>query len=294
LDQNFVARQFIVLVKKLRKELRKSLSDLRDALKNQTEAIRQYYQAAEQAQDAQSPIQISAELHTPEDVERRRTSNEDRQYRLQRWNTVGTWLAFFAVAIYAAITYFQLRDFDESIGISQIIARQARMQAAASNRNAVAAEVANRQSIETDRPWFGAVLVGVEGFEVDKIPVATVLFTNSGKRPAKVIIAQTNSHWFHKFPDNPPYEYKTRSTNVIVPNVSVINKFNTATRKLTQVEIDTATAGTTARYFIYGNIQYVDIRTGIEHYTHACWSYIGNEPALAKGFYNCNEYEDAN
>jgi hypothetical protein len=121
---DFVTRQFIVLTKKLRKELRKALSDLHNALQNQTRAIRDHYTKEQQNQNAQTPIQIIAELHTPEDVERAHAASEHRHHRLQQWNTVGTWLAFFAVAIYAVITYFQLRDFDASVGISQIIARQ--------------------------------------------------------------------------------------------------------------------------------------------------------------------------
>ena len=146
-----VTRQFINLTKKLRKELRKALSDLQGALHEQTKAISKYYERDNQPQNAQPPIHIISELHTPEDVERRRTTNDDRQYRLQRWNTVGTWLAFFAVAVYAVITYFQLRDFDASVGVSQTIARQTRIQAAASKEAAdaakSAAETAARQEM---------------------------------------------------------------------------------------------------------------------------------------------------
>jgi len=182
---DYVTRQFINLTKKLRKELRKSLSELTDALQKQTRAISDHYSRAQQDQNTQPPIQVLAELHTPEDIEGRRTANEDRHYRLQRWNTVGTWLAFFAVSVYAILTYFQLRDFDASVGISQILARQTRIQAAASMEGATAAkgaaETARDALTHVQRPWLGS-----EGTIKTESGVTTFIATvkNYGPAPA--------------------------------------------------------------------------------------------------------------
>ena len=59
-------------------------------------------------------ISIKAELHTPERVERQRQANEDRNYRMQRWLTWGTWAAVFAASIYAAINYSMLSEMRRS------------------------------------------------------------------------------------------------------------------------------------------------------------------------------------
>jgi hypothetical protein len=64
-------------------------------------------------------IKLKAELHTPGRVELQRTANEDRNYRLQLWLTVGTWLAFIAAAIYAGITYKMLREMRDSGRLQQ-------------------------------------------------------------------------------------------------------------------------------------------------------------------------------
>src|ERR1700722_11078051 len=60
-----------------------------------------------------SPI-VNAELQIPERIERDNQSNSNREYRLQKWLTVGTWLAFVAAAIYAAIAYRQKVTMDNT------------------------------------------------------------------------------------------------------------------------------------------------------------------------------------
>lgn len=166
------------------------------------------------------------------------------------------------------------------------------------SRLATATETANSNVLAADRPWFGAILTAQDSIEVGKVPSATIQFINSGKRPAKVTISQVADHWFNKFPKNPPYpDTKFASSQMVVPGSVVISKFNLSKVPLSQGEINTATAGTPVRLFLYANIDYVDMRTGERHFTHACWQYVGNEPAVPKGFYNCSVeegYNDAN
>lgn len=50
---------------------------------------------------------LRAELQVPERIERNNQGNNDREHRTQIWLTVGTWLAFIAAAVYAAIAYKQ-------------------------------------------------------------------------------------------------------------------------------------------------------------------------------------------
>jgi hypothetical protein len=152
--------------------------------------------------------------------------------------------------------------------------------------------IANQNVIEADRPWFGIALTAQDPLEVGKIPSATVTFVNSGKRPARVLIAEVTDHWFTVFPENPPYEVAGIKSSP-VPNSVVTNKLNLFKQPLSQPEIDAANGGA-VKFFLYANITYVDLRTHTTHFTHSCWIYAGDNPVLNKGFYNCSEYQEAN
>ena len=84
-------------------------------------------------------------------------------------------------------------------------------------RSANAAETANTNALETDRPWIGASFV-VQDFTVDKTPTYAVVFLNTGKRPAKVALTQTLSA-LQDYGENPVYRpYETSpSSSVLVP-----------------------------------------------------------------------------
>lgn len=161
------------------------------------------------------------------------------------------------------------------------------------SRLAEAAERANRNVLEADRPWFGIALAAQDPLEIGKIPSATVTFTNSGRRPARVITSEETVGWFVSLPKDPPFKvFGVRSTDMIVPNAGLTSRFNLFTAPVTQFDIDTANSGATNLY-IYANIEYIDIRTKATHFSHACWVYVGNNSALARAFYNCAEYQDA-
>jgi hypothetical protein len=61
----------------------------------------------------QAPI-LRAALQVPEQIERSTQANSDREYRVQMVLAVGTWLTFFAAAIYAGIAHKQLRTFENT------------------------------------------------------------------------------------------------------------------------------------------------------------------------------------
>jgi hypothetical protein len=289
---DYVTRQFINLTKNFRKDLRKALAELRQALQQQTRAIDNHYKREEQRQAAHPSIQVFAELHTPEDVERHRTSNEERQYRLQFWNAVGTWGAFLAVAIYAGITFLQWWDFNKSIGLSQIIARQARVQAIAAVESAKAAKIAAEVaqfSVEAERPWIGPN--GIEASPVgnDGLAVAAHII-NSGRSPAYIFNAQWNHGLYKILPDSPEYLKKQGThplsgTYILVPNHDVRWKADQFT--LTQQEMRDMQAGKVGLYF-YMKVDYRDLRTKEVHHTHMCWAFEGIKVIGA-----CNEYNYA-
>jgi hypothetical protein len=124
---DYVTRQFIVLAKKLHKELRKALFDLRYALQQQTEAIREAQKRENKQQEPeQPPIVVQAELHVPENIERDRKTHEDRQHRLQVWIVIGTWAAFVVAAIYAYVSWGIWQETAHQATIAGIAAREAR------------------------------------------------------------------------------------------------------------------------------------------------------------------------
>jgi hypothetical protein len=97
----------------------RQIASIRKSIEEQTSAIRDEYERERKRQHAQPEIKVFAELHTPEAVESDRGTRDDRQHCLQVWLTVGTWLAFFAAAIYAGIAGVQTYFIREANNISQ-------------------------------------------------------------------------------------------------------------------------------------------------------------------------------
>jgi hypothetical protein len=157
----------------------------------------------------------------------------------------------------------------------------------------VAAETkrANENVLNSDRPWFGAIL-DVQNFDVGKVPVATVVFTNSGKRPARTTLTQSTANFFRDFPKNPPYVADSvPSTAIVVPGGNVVTKYNLLKSELDQPSMDAANSPYET-FYIYADIEYIDVILNKPHWAHFCWRYIGNLPELNKGFYGCEEYNN--
>jgi hypothetical protein len=70
------------------------------------------------------------------------------------------------------------------------------------SRLAAATERANANVVVADRPWIGGH-IEVTNFDVGKIPTIAAVFTNSGKRPARIDIAVERSGWYNFFPFDP-------------------------------------------------------------------------------------------
>ncbi len=147
------------LIKALREELQSvgtKLDALRDAVVEQNEAIKNAEKTRDEYYQKYPPVVIS-ELKIPEAIERKRDEEQqernrrdDRNYRVQRTLAIVTFFAFVAAAFYASIAYIQERDLADSIGISQIIARQTRIQSAAS---AISAQTAANALEESKRQF---------------------------------------------------------------------------------------------------------------------------------------------
>lgn len=90
----------------------KRLRDEIIALRKSIDAICDEYKAQNENrnQETPQPVIVQAELKVPEATERDHGYRDDRAHRQQVWLTVGTWLAFIAAAIYAAIAACQLKQ----------------------------------------------------------------------------------------------------------------------------------------------------------------------------------------
>jgi hypothetical protein len=153
------------------------------------------------------------------------------------------------------------------------------------------ADRANKTAINAERPWVG-ISIAIQDWDVGKNPRAVVLFTNSGRRPAKATLVQFDKWNFKTFPQNPPYHsYSTdvKSLALILPNSSVTN--SQTLDPLTQERIITLGLRKST-FFVYANIEYQDVLTQSRHWSHACWQYLPGFQNLSSGFVNCDSYND--
>lgn len=290
-------RQFGAFVEELLAELR-SLQKQVAAIRNADEATNQTWK--------EIPSHLS-ELRVPAGERTKADSYRKKAHRQQVWLTWGTWLAFLAASAYAGIAARQLREIRRTnkltqqalnasgTALAQTLAKMD-LQTQATNRLAGDTETANANVLAADRPWFGVVLAAQDAFEAGKNPSVTVIFLNSGKRPARVLISEVSGNWFTVFPKNPPYSISpnsVKSSDIVVPNGSATTKLSLFQGPLDQATVDTANTGS-LKFFLYANIQYVDLRTQKKHFTHSCWVYVGDDPELSRGFYNSGDYNDAN
>jgi hypothetical protein len=170
------------------------------------------------------------------------------------------------------------------------IAKGTVSQARATNRLAHSAEISNGNALNADRPWVGIGL-SVENFEVDKEPRATIIFSNSGRRPARITNAQYRWRVYTPiFPENPEYptEGTEGSTNIVIPNSNSSAIFTID--KITAEQMEIFRRGL---FYIYAKVEYDDPATQEHHWTHACWRYTYFEKGVRSGFYNCGTYNEA-
>ncbi len=140
-------------------------------------------EAQSQKQNRQQyPPVLHAELNIPKAVQGDKGRRDDRQYRLQKWLTIGTWLAFVAASVYAGVAIFQWREMIAATGAAQQAVEEAR-------RNRGQAEKSLNATIEQfhleQRAWVSIKSVMVtKPFSKTESAEMTVNFTNTGKTPA--------------------------------------------------------------------------------------------------------------
>jgi hypothetical protein len=190
-----------------------------------------------------------------------------------------------------------------NIGISDAVAKL-NVQAGAlkdssdqTRRLADATESANRNALESDRPWIGALPV-VANIEAGQTLSMGFTFTNSGKRPAFVESTKARFDVFLAFPDDPEHAYvnphnELPSTDFIVPGMNV-QAVSRGDEPVSQQVVDLVNSGR-AIYYSFGEVIYRDTVTNEEHITQVCVRfYPQRKNSTDFGWRNCQQYNYAN
>ena len=162
------------------------------------------------------------------------------------------------------------------------------------HRLALAAEEANKNAIDAERPWVGVVSVSADPIASGKSGVARVNVVNSGRRPARLLRFRVASGVFGGFPEHPPFPNSTAwpdlSQTVLLPGMGATNEFPFAEISPGQFE---AMAGGVLRFYIYGVIDYEDVRVkGTPHSTSVCLFWTATKSSAP--FATCPEHNEAN
>jgi hypothetical protein len=165
------------------------------------------------------------------------------------------------------------------------------------SRLASATEKANANMVAADRPWIGGH-IEVTNFEVGKSPTMTAVFTNSGKRPAKVDVSFERGGFYPTFPFDPDSQFITdgpRSTSFLVPGQATSMTL-TFKGVLRQIDLDLANGMHPFQtYFAFAKIEYRDLQTNESHFTHVCVFYLPRlKTSSNSGFSDCQPYNEAN
>jgi len=156
-----------------------------------------------------------------------------------------------------------------------------------------AQKAATRQFDLDQRPWIGIVFA-IQDFEKGKRPKFVVQFENTGRRPAKVSIAEAASKTYKVFPKHPVYQRERGniiSTDIIVPNAKLTHTDT--------IDFPSDTELAELRQFprqktlyIYANIEYEDVVTHVSHWTHGCWQYYPEYGGPFGSWVNCALYNE--
>ena len=154
-------------------------------------------------------------------------------------------------------------------------------------------EAGNKNMMEADRPWMGAV-ASVANFDVGKKTTFAVTFLNSGRRPARVSFTGTHAQSYPRFPSDPDKEYvfdTTPSTNIAVPGQNILSASVSRT-ELSEAEMNAVTSGVLT-YFLFGKIEYWDAKTNVGYWTHVCIRYMPTmKNETDNGWRNCTDYNE--
>jgi hypothetical protein len=124
---DYVTRQFINLVKHFRKDLRKALSDLTNALHKQTEAIRKAYQVTDDKQGPSPEVAVLNNLPSSIEVHQNEHGTKaEKNYRLAMFGA--TTLTLGAIVVYAVLVFWQYEQMIQTNVATQLTFREIQKQ----------------------------------------------------------------------------------------------------------------------------------------------------------------------
>jgi hypothetical protein len=183
LDQNLIARRFIVLARKLRDDVRKLLpslgSDLHE-IKNAVQSIDKNARAYQEKEQAKP--EVIAILHEPEATQAERHTTNTHTQRRDRIRLLVEWLTFFAVLFYGLVAYQQWKEMIVATDAAQRAVDETRLNRIQSDKSLTATIAQFHQdqrawvsvnSVELTTPWSDTT-----------VGTITVSVSNSGKTPA--------------------------------------------------------------------------------------------------------------
>ena len=263
------------------REIKEQLVLLGDRLQQYSEAICDANKTASQKQ--QPPPEVRAELSIPESVEGARRAYQDKQYRLQKWLTIGTWCAFIAAAIYAGVATLQWSEM-----------KKATQQGVAN---------ADRNFRRDERAWVGFKFSeGKLTLTLGKSFFVPTQFVNTGKTPAKNVhgsirvgvVKRGEPLDFSYAPGRAHYEI---FAGTIFPTGAISESFEAIQHGplkgesiiLTKPMLDDIFAGNSI-IVVHGKIIYSDI-FGTEHWTTYC-RYVLHPEIISHECMNYNNTDD--
>jgi hypothetical protein len=271
----------------------RAIIQIKNALRSIQEdigSIRDQQERNNEDAEPPTPPVILTELQIPERIERSNQANSDREYRLQVCLTVGTWLAFFAAAVYAGIAYQQkatmdatFREVRKQTESSKIAANAAKDAAETTAKALTASAITSHYEL---RPYVSAISMTLSGEVIEgKTLQVSIRLVNTGRTPATsgrscstiVLLKRPITDTEH-CGSNPVGE---RSLVVLGANAgaTIITPPNSIKRTgPLSLQSDLESSG--LRLYVYGWVEYSDIIAPGVHRTLFCGIYDPKEKRL--------------
>jgi len=119
---DYVTREFVNLIKKLRDDVQKGVSALHSDLLKLADQQSSSIAKADERNQQDHKIQnerLENILVQNNKIERYETTKNDPSYSVQNWIRWGTWAAVLAGCVYAGIAAFQWKDANDNFAVSQ-------------------------------------------------------------------------------------------------------------------------------------------------------------------------------
>lgn len=285
---DYVTRQFINLIKKFRKDLRKYVANLNSALQKQHEAIRTSTQTRNNEQSP--PPVVNAIVNFPPSVEVHQNQSETTHERKYKGRTLLlSRLSLLAIVFYATLVYLQYREMISATGAAQQAVTEAR-------RNRLQADKAFRATVEQfrldQRAWVSAVGISPPPSIGQPFDV-TIRVRNTGKTFAKVfsVVNQVEPVLRGKHPDfSGEIGPEPKSISVLAPNSDYVITAHVPITTPSGIvptvtddrlrDLKKELGDGELRIVVHGRITYLDV-FGCSHWTTYCfelqpsWEYAG-------------------